>query len=86
MELFDSIPFNFEEDKYDIRVYYDDVRINILAFHNNRPANGYRYQIKIPEGYDVKHILKNISVNNLVEKCKDDIKEKSWEELKKIIN
>jgi len=85
MELFDSIQFNFEEDNYDIRIYYDDVRINVLAFHKNHPANGYRYQIKIPNGYDVRNILEKFPINNLVEKCKSDIEEKSWEELNKII-
>ena len=86
MELFKTIPFNFEKDSYDIRIYYDDETINVLAFYKNRPANGYRYQIKIPKGYDVKNILEKFPVNNLVENCKSDIKERSWEEFNKVLD
>ena len=86
MELFETIPFNFEKDSYDIRVYYDDETINVLAFCKNRPANGYRYQIKIPKGYDVKNILEKFPVNNLVENCMSDIKEKSWAEFNKVFD
>ena len=86
MELFETIPFNFEKDSYDIRIYYDDETINVLAFYKNRPANGYRYQIKIPKGYDVKNILEKFPVTNLVENCMSDIKEKSWEEFNKVFD
>ena len=46
MELFNSIPFAFEEENYDIRIFYDDVTINVVAFLNGYRANGYRYQEK----------------------------------------
>ena len=45
MELFNSIPFAFKEENYDIRIYYDDVTINVVAFLNGYRANGYRYQV-----------------------------------------
>ena len=41
MELFESIPYMFEEESFDIRIYYDDATINVLAFLNGYPANGY---------------------------------------------
>jgi len=86
MKLFETRPFNFEKDSYDIRIYYDDETINVLAFYKNRPANGYRYQIKIQKGYDVKNILEKFPVNNLVENCMSDIKEKSWEKFNKVFD
>ena len=51
MELFDSIPYTFEKIDFEIRIYYDDVTINVVAFLNGYPANGYRYQVKIPKKY-----------------------------------
>ena len=49
MELFNSIPHTFEEEGFKIRIYYDDATINFVAFLNGYPANGYRYQLKIPK-------------------------------------
>ena len=79
MELFSSIPFVFENNTFDIRILYDDTTINVLAFQNSHPANGYRYQIKVPKVCDPKNILEKYPVPELVEKCKNDIKEKTWD-------
>ena len=78
MELFNAIPFPFEEDNIEIRIYYDDVTINVVAFLNSYPANGYRYQVKIPKGSNAKNVLESSPVPELVEKCKNDITEKTW--------
>ena len=85
MELFDSIPFSFENDNFEIRIFYDAITINVVAFLSTYPANGYRYQVKIPKGSDVKKVLENYPVPELVETCKNDIKEKKWDKLQKII-
>ena len=85
MELFDSIPYTFEKKDFEIRIYYNDVTINVVAFLNGYPANGYRYQVKIPKKCDAKKVLENSPVPELVETCKNDIKENKWEELLKII-
>lgn len=79
MELFNSIPFPLKEDNFEIRIFYNDVTINVVAFHNGYPANGYRYQAQIPKGSDTKNVLEKYPVPELVEKCKNDIKEKTWE-------
>ena len=79
MELFNSVSFPLEEDNFDIRIFYDDVTINVVAFLNGYPANGYRYQVKIPKGFNAKNVLENYPVPELVEKCKNDINEKTWE-------
>ena len=85
LELFDSIPFTFEKKDFEIRIYYNDVTINVVAFLNGYPANGYRYQVKIPKKCSAKKVLENSPILELVEKCKNDIKEKKWEKLLKII-
>ena len=85
MELFNSIPFSFEEDNFEMRILYDDVSINVVAFLNGYPANGYRYQVKIPKGCNIKNVLENYPVPELVEKCKNDITEKTWKTLLSII-
>jgi len=85
MELFNSIPFIFEEEDFEIRIFYDDVTINVVSFLNGYPANGYRYQIKIPKEWNAKKILENHPVPELVEKCKNDIMENKWEILLEVI-
>ena len=85
MELFNSIAFTFEGTDFEIRIFYDDTTINVVSFLNGHPACGYRYQVKIPKDSDVKKILENHPVPELVENCKNDIKEKRWDKLLKII-
>ncbi|MBW2328300.1 MAG: hypothetical protein JRF04_01550 [Deltaproteobacteria bacterium] len=78
MELFNTIPFTFEEENFEIRIFYDNVTINVVSFLNDYPANGYRYQIKIPTEWNVEKLLKHYPVPELVEKCKNDIRENKW--------
>ena len=86
MIQFKKIPMAFEGKEYEIRVLYDDTTINVVAFLDNYPANGYRYQIKLPKRCDVKGMLEKHSLKELVEKSKNDIVEKRWEKLSKIIH
>ena len=86
MILFNKIPFPFEGKNYEIRILYDDTTINVVAFLNNHPASGYRYQVKLPKGCDAKGILEKNDVLELVEKSKADILEKKWERLSKTIH
>ena len=85
MELFNSIPFTFEGEDFEIRIFYNDVTINIASFLNGYPANGYRYQVKIPNECNAKKVLENYPVPELVEKCKSDIQKKTWGKLLKVI-
>jgi len=85
VELFDSIPYTSEKKDFEIRIYYDDMTINVVAFLNGYPANGYRYQVKIPKGCDPKKVLEKYPVLELVEICKNHIKEKKWDRLSKIL-
>jgi len=81
MDLFNSIPVTFEGTDYEIRILYDDTTINVVAFLNGHPVNGYRYQVKVPKESSVKKILENHPVPELVQYCKNDIEEKRWDTL-----
>jgi len=85
MILFKSIPMTFEGKEYGIRVLYDSNTINVVAFLNNYPANGFRHQIKLPKKCNVKGILERDAATELVEMSKDDIRQKRWEKLTKVI-
>ena len=86
MILYKKYPMTFEEKDYEIRLLYDSATINVVAFLNNHPANGYRHQVKIPKESDVKGILEMNVVEDLVEMSKNDILEKRWEKLLKIMH
>ncbi|MHA2219562.1 MAG: hypothetical protein ACXACY_26955 [Candidatus Hodarchaeales archaeon] len=85
MRLFKKIPITFEEKDYEVRVLYEDTAINVVAFLNNYPANGYRYQVQLPKKCNVQRVLEQDFVDELVEMSKNDIIEKRWEKLSKII-
>ena len=83
MELLKKFPFDFEGKKYEIRVYYDEDIINIVAFLNNYPHNGFRYHIKVPGDRNLQKVLKKEPFSHLVDVAKDDITQKRWEKLLK---
>ena len=85
MELFKKIPWGHGGKDYEIRLLYDDRTINVVAFLNNRPANGFRYQVQIPKGCDAKMVLDKHSVPELVEYCKKDIEESQREKFERLI-
>ena len=81
MKLYKKIPFSFQNEEFEVRILYDENLINVAAFKNNYPANGFRYQIKISKNLDDKKLLRAVSKNGIVNKCKSDITEKKWEKL-----
>ncbi len=78
-------PFVFEDNDYEIKVLFDDSTINVVAFLNNYPANGFRHLVKIPKTIDIKKLLNNDAVKNLVDLSKEDIINKRWENISRII-
>ena len=86
MQLFKKIPMKFEEKDYEIRILYDDTTINVVAFLNNYPANGYRHHVKLPKKCNVQGVLEKEAVPELVEITKNEIIEKRWAKLSKIIH
>jgi hypothetical protein len=90
MRLFKKIPITFEGKDYEIRVLYEgvlyeDTTISVIAFLNNYPANGYRHQVQLPKNCNVERVLEQGFVDELVEMSKNDIIEKRWEKLSKVI-
>jgi hypothetical protein len=81
MLLHKKISSSFEKKNYEIRILYDDSTINVVAFLNNYPVNGFRHQIKVPRQCDVKEFLEKEPVQELVELSRKDITEKRWERL-----
>lgn len=79
MKLFKKIPISIEEKDYEIRVLYDDTIINVVAFLDNHPANGYKHQIKLPNKCNVLEVLEQNIAGKLIEMTKNDIIEKRWE-------
>jgi len=62
---------------------FSDRLINILAFKDNYPLNGFRYQIQMTKNSDVKRLLKAEDFDHIVDIVKDDIKEDRWNRLLK---
>ena len=85
MELYKKTPLKWGNENYEIRVLYDDSLINVLAFHNNHPANGFRHQIRLPKNCNVQKMLEKKIVGELVEIAKNEIVENRWGNISKII-
>jgi len=81
MLLYKKVPYSFAERDYEINVFYDNNTINIVAFKNHYPANGFRHQIKISKNLVMKEILQHKVIGEFIEICKRDISEKRWERL-----
>ena len=78
MELYKKIPFKFENNLYEIRILHQDNLINIGAFLNNYPANGFRYQIQIPKHVEINKLLDEKHLNEFIYLAKKDITENRW--------
>ena len=81
MYLFKKIPFSFEEKNYDIKVFYSDTLITVVAFQTNYPANSFRHQITVSKKTPVRKLLENDVVDEIIEVSKRDIVEKRSERL-----
>ena len=78
MILHKKIPWEYEETKYEIRIYYDKNIISIIAFKENHPANGFRYHVQIPKTMAIEKILNSDIYSQLIEYSKKDIIDKRW--------
>ena len=85
MKLFRKIPAKIEDKEYDIRIFYDETMINVVAFLDNHPANGYRHQVKLPKTCNAEEVLNEYAVDELVDISKNEIAEKRWDTLSGII-
>lgn len=85
MKLFNKTSMTLNDRTYEIRVLYDDRKINVVAFLNNYPANGFRHQIELPKNCDVHRILEHDAVREMIEISKNEIVDQRWEKLAEII-
>ena len=85
MILHEKIPVSNQEKDFEIRVYYNDQMINVVAFQDNHPLNGFRHQIKLPKKCDVRATLENGVAGSLIAIAKEDILENRWEEIRGLI-
>ena len=81
MNLFKKNSFTFEEKAYDIKVFYNDTLITVMAFHNNYPANSFRHQITVSKKDPVERLLENEVIDEMIEVSKRDIIERRAERL-----
>jgi hypothetical protein len=70
MLLYKKVPYSFAESNYEINVFYDNNTINIVAFKNHYPANGFRHQIKISKNLVMKEILQYYNKRSLTNSSK----------------
>ena len=81
MTFYKKIPFSFNDKAYEIRILHDDKLINMVAFYQNYPANGFRYQIHVPKYAQMDRILDSDVIQEFVELCKNDIVQNRWQRL-----
>ncbi len=81
MELHKNISWEHAGNEYQIRIMFDANLINVVAFTNNYPANGFRYQVLLPKSSNVQNILSSGNFSNLIDNAKEDIKNNRWENL-----
>ena len=78
MELLRKIPFICEDEPYEIRVLTDGKIINIVAFRQNRPANGFRYHVQIPKNIQPSEVLEAGPLREMIELSKNDVFTGRW--------
>ena len=84
MELHKKIPLTWNNENYEIRVLYNPTLINVISFHHNHPANGFRHQIQLQKGCNVHEILKLDILDELIEICKNEIFENRWQKISNV--
>jgi hypothetical protein len=78
--MFEKREFEFEGNKYEIRISSDGWTTNIRVFLNNKPANGYSYSVDLSIIIDSKKGKLPVDpVEDLIKTAENDIKEKRWE-------
>ena len=78
MTFYKKIPFSFNDKAYEIRILHDAKLINMVAFYQNYPANGFRYHIQIPNKTDIQSLLRMENLSHLIDMAKDDILQDRW--------
>ncbi|MDX2495245.1 MAG: hypothetical protein QNK27_09820 [Desulfuromusa sp.] len=85
MQLLKKVPLMHQNKDYEIRVLFEDNVINAVVFYDNRPANGYRHRILLPEDCNVNNLLATEIVDELIAISKSDVTEGRGDKLTKVI-
>lgn len=75
------IPFTYDGKEYQIRIISDGATIHIRAFLDDKPANGFAYQIDIMDVFGLNKLLEFDGIKDLIESAKEDIRLKRWPHL-----
>lgn len=79
MSYYEVIPFECEDKEYEIRIASDGATIHIRAFYQNKPANGYSYQVDIMKHFDLRRLMGFDAIKDFINSAKEDISTKRWE-------
>ena len=79
MSAYQVTPFQHDGKEYEIRVNSDGLAVQIRAFLDGVPANGYIYQVNLTTAFDLKKIIGMDAIKDLIDMAKEDVKQKRWE-------
>jgi len=80
-----KVPFEFEGKNYEVRVVSDGATIYIRTFLENKPVNGYQYQVHIETINDLERLIGLDAISELIEVAKQDVRDKKWEKLMEVL-
>lgn len=69
-----NINFEFEGEKYEVRMLTDGLTTKIRVFMDDKPANGYSYTVELDP--DQKMLVD--PVEEMVDTAINHVKEKTW--------
>lgn len=70
-----NIHFEFEGEKYEVRMLTDGLTTQIRVFVGDKPANGYSYTVEL----DPEHEMLVDPVEDMVDTAINHVKERTWE-------
>lgn len=81
---FKSIPFEFEDEQYEVRLATDGTTVYVRAFKNGEPADGFGYQVSLPMVMDIQAIMGLSAIDELIAEAQRNVRSKTWEEVLKL--
>jgi hypothetical protein len=85
MDLIKTHQFDFEGNRYEVRISSDGENIEIQTFLNDTPANGYLYSVRFATRLGMKNNLGVDAVEDLMQQAESDVKAKMWERYTKAL-
>ena len=66
---------------YEIQVQCTGRELDVRAFHNGQPANGYSYHVTLETAHDLSVLAGQDAVKELIAIAKNDVMEQRYERL-----